>query len=107
MSATDNGLVWEDPPAPRRSGPKSKWPERLAPLLDRPAWARVCVVGSLNSASTTAARLHRQGFRRGEWEFVSRIRPDGSAAIYARYLGNGNGGPASEARRIRKAEASR
>ena len=85
-SKARNGIVWEDPPPlPERYG-TGVWLKRLEPLkAHKGRWARVCQLGSRNSANSVASRLRTGTFLRkppGRWEFASRER-----FVYAKYLG--------------------
>lgn len=95
---TGNGIVWENPPEPRgRGNPhpthRSKWVPLLTPLMERPSeWARVDIRSTAKRAGAMANALRRGKavtLPPGQWEFTSRSQPDGTGAIYARYLGPG------------------
>lgn len=89
-------ILWENPPEPvARGNPhavrRSKWVPLLTPLMDRPTeWARVDIRPTGKRAGAMAGAL-RKGksviIPPGRWEFTSRTQPDGTGAIYARYLG--------------------
>lgn len=85
---SENGeVLWEDPPPrARRAG---GWLEKLTPLIAAPGvWARVAERANPNAAAAIAHNLRRRSVHlpEGEWEFVSRM-VDGTAYVYARYLG--------------------
>ncbi len=91
-----SNIRWEDPPPRKQSGAPGLWMERLTPLLDHPGrWARVHDATSRAAATQTVGRLRGRGARAldravippGRWEFRAAGLPDGSGAIYARYLG--------------------
>jgi hypothetical protein len=97
---TDNGIAWETPPNKHRGGPgQFKWIPLLEPLMARPGeWAKVDTKpnGHLARAMAYQLRHHKRPSTSvvvppGRWEFTSRVLPDDSAAIYARYLGPEDG----------------
>lgn len=86
---SDNGIVWEEPPAPPTSKQKGKWLRLLRPLVEHPGeWARIREY--TRGASAYAARQQLTSPRAilppGEWEFAARQK-DGKGYLYARYLG--------------------
>ncbi len=87
----DDGIVWEEPTPSNRGGqPAGKWVVLLAPLARCPGkWALIGVKSTGPVASTAASNLRRGTIQipPGRWEFVGRSLPDGSGAVYARYLG--------------------
>lgn len=89
-------VIWQDPPASgaNRAGQPKKWERRLTPLMAHPKrWALLMQYEGRGSAASAASALRRPNDRKGacitppgQWEFVTRQRPDGSD-LYARYLG--------------------
>ncbi len=82
-------VIFEDPMPLNAT---ERWPERLAPLTERPGeWARVYISPHIKAARAYASKLRMRpqehALPEGQFEFRAAPLPDGTAAVYARYLG--------------------
>ena len=89
IDADTSAIIWADPPE-RSFGNKTCWFDPFVPILTAKPnkWARVLVLGAPNEASKTASSL-RSRFKTTKQQFdaVARRLPDGSGAVFARFVG--------------------
>ena len=87
-SADTNGIVWEDPPSKNGKNRDRVLAvlERLEELRPHPRrWARLYTWRSKSAASTVKNGLNKEPAAAG-FEFTARCLPDGTSAIYGRYI---------------------
>lgn len=90
---SNTGMVWEEPPLVEHGGARRAgiWGPILGDLMSRPGvWARVRNTAKGSAAATIASNLRRRfvaNLPPGRFEYTSRQFPDGTGAVYARYLG--------------------
>ena len=84
-----NGIVWEDPPGARtgRNGIDTIIAPLVIELRRNPGkWARLKTFDRKQGASSAKNGLGKRGTY-PDIEFVGRSLPDGTSALYGRYVG--------------------
>lgn len=82
---TKQTVVWEDPP-PKMRGPGQRG-RRFDDLVEHPGkWARIPERFKFPTAATSI-KARAEKVHGGVWEATGRKKPDGTHAVYLRYIG--------------------